>query len=265
MITPNSEVSRTATIRASASELAKVMNRASLDKPANPVRVLFTNDGVSVWTHDLAKTVQVLITNAEVDSLKVKEDCILLVDPEAFGKLLTTKFSNGIVKITTEANETIDVRDKSGNQAIYHPADEDDVFKIPDHWVLPKNSDGWVTLPMKDNEKCNTRVTINRADLLKGLTDMKVANAPYVVFSFDEKGSSCASGHWGAKTNQSHSAVEATVEGDAVEVCFTENLTEIIKKLDGETFELQKHSGVPFVVISGGSTTVVATEAQREV
>ena len=107
MITPNSEVSRTATVRATASELASILDRVTLDKPSNPVRVLFRNDGVSVWTHDLAKTIQVLVTDAQVPSLKVEEDCVILVDPSAFADLLHTKFGKGVLKITAKANDTI--------------------------------------------------------------------------------------------------------------------------------------------------------------
>tara|TARA_R110000824_G_scaffold38186_1_gene116950 strand:- start:132 stop:932 length:801 start_codon:yes stop_codon:yes gene_type:complete len=265
VLTPNSEVSRTANIRASASDLAAALNRASLDKPSNPVRVLFTEDGVSIWTHDLAKTVQVLVTDSQVDSLKVKEPCVLLVDPGSLSQLLSTKFGNSIVKITTEAHAPITIRDKTGNQVVFHPADEDDCFSIPDHWVLPKNGDGWFTLPMKDDEVCSTRITIEKDQLLKGITDMKVAGAPYVVFNFEETKSSCGSGQWGSKTNQSHSPIIATVEGEKAEICFTDNLADIVKKLDGGTFELQKHTELPFVVITGNSTTIVATEAVREV
>lgn len=263
MLTPNSEVSRTASIRISANECADILRRVVLDKPSNPVRVLFTDEGVSVWTHDLAKTIQVLITDADV-ALKVKEPCVLLIDPEPFANLLDKKFSGEMVQITTKANRPIVIKNRAGAKSVFHPADEDDCFLIPDRWLLPKNDDGWFILPMKDNEVCTTKVTIDRHSLANGMTDMKVANAPYVVFNFGPKKSSCSSGHWGTKTNQSHTNIKATVEGDETEVVFTESLGVVLSHTDEDTFVLYKHKDIPFVVVESGDTTIIATEAQRE-
>ena len=218
---------------------------------------------MSVWTHDLAKTIQVLITKANV-ALKVKEPCVLLIDPLPFANLLDNKFSGEMVQITTKANRPIVIKNRVGAKSVFHPADEDDCFLIPDRWLLPKNSDGWFTLPMKDNEVCTTKVTIDRGELSGGLTDMKVANAPYVVFNFNPSKSSCSSGHWGTKTNQSHTNIKATVEGDAAEVVFTESLGVILSHMDEDTFVIYKHKDIPFVVIENGDTTIIATEAQRE-
>jgi hypothetical protein len=219
---------------------------------------------MSVWTHDLAKTVQVLITESECAGLKVKEPCVLLIDPDPFANLLDHKFRGEMVQITTKANRPIIIKNRTGAKSIFHPADEDDCFMIPDRWLLPKDKDGWFLLPMKDNEVCTTKVTIDRINLLDGITDMKVANAPYVVFKFDPSKSSCSSGHWGTKTNQSHTNIKATVEGETVEVVFTESLGIVLSHTNEDTFVLYKHKDIPFVVIENGDTTIIATEAQRE-
>jgi hypothetical protein len=87
MMTPNSEVSRTVTARANASSLSKALKRVVLDKPSSPVRMLLTDDGMSVWTHDISNTMNLLITNSKIDDLKVKEPCVLLLDPDGFSDL----------------------------------------------------------------------------------------------------------------------------------------------------------------------------------
>lgn len=262
-LTPNSEVSRTVEIRVSASALSELMDKVCADSPPNPVRVIFTNDGASVWTHDMAKTVQILATNYPLAGLKVKEPCVILVDPRSFGELLATKF-DGTVKITTDASQPIIVKAKGGANVVYHPADEDDCHCVPDHWVMDKNSDGWTVFTMFDDEPATSRVTISREELHRGIIDMQVAKAPYVVFDFKSSGSSCASGHWGSKTNRSYSAVEAKLEGEDCEVCFTENLGMLVTKFNSEVVTLQKHSRAPFVIIESGAITMVASEAQRE-
>mgnify|MGYP003671767089 CR=1 FL=1 len=94
---------------------------------------------------------------------------------------------------------------------------------------------------------------------------MNVAKAPYIVFNFDKAKSNCESGHWGSKTNRSASPIVADVEGEGVKVCFTSNLTNILKTLDGELITIQKHTKGQFVVLEGTTTTIVATEAIREV
>ena len=250
-------------MRVGAASLAGLMEKVCADSPPNPVRVLFTEDGASVWTHDMAKTVQILATDYPLEGLKVKKPCLVLVDPRSFGELLATKFT-GAVQITTKAGEPIIIKEKGGANVVYHPADEDDCHCVPDHWVMPSDSDGWIVFTMFDEEKATTRVTISRDELHRGIIDMQVAKAPYVVFEFGGAGSTCASGHWGSKTNRSHSTVEARVEGDDCAVCFTENLGMLITKFTSETVVLQKHERAPFVVIQSGAITMVASEAQRE-
>tara|TARA_R110000851_G_scaffold108116_9_gene229036 strand:+ start:8041 stop:8838 length:798 start_codon:yes stop_codon:yes gene_type:complete len=265
MITPNSHVSRNAIIRVSASSLSKTLKRIVMDKPANPVRMLLTDDGVSIWTHDISGTMNLLLTDSKVDDLKVKEPCVLLISPDAFSDLLNTKFGNEIVQITTDANKPIEIKNRNGSRTVYHPADEDDCATVPDRWVMPKDKKGWVKIPQKDNEVCTTRITISRDSLSQGLVDMKVAKAPYIVFSFDKKSSTCSSGHWGAKNNQSYSSIEAEVEGEKVEINLSEILAGILSRCEGNTFVINKHKDVPFIVIECGDTTLIVAETIREV
>jgi hypothetical protein len=263
-LTPNSRVSRAGTIRAEAGSLATALRRSVLDNPSNPVRALFTEDGVSIWTHDIAKTVQLIMTNASVNGLKVKEPVIMLIDPDSMAGLLDTKFSREMIQIEVKPNAPLVIKSRTGGDVVYHPADEDDCFVVPDHWIMPKDSKGWFLVPMKNNEPCSTRVTVSKEEMKRGLVDMLVAGAPYVSFDFQPTGSTCASGHWGAKGNRASSPISAKVEGSGITLNFTENLGGIISRMDGDTFVVQKHHDTPFVIIESGSTVVVATEAQRE-
>ena len=268
MITPNSHVSRNVKVRVSAAALAKTLKRIVMDKPASPVRMLLTDDGISIWTHDISNTMNLLLTNSKVDNLKVKEPCVLLIPPDSFADLLSTKFGNEIVEITTSANKPIVIENKGGSKTIFHPADEDDCAIIPDRWVMPKNKKGWIKIPQKNNEVCTTKITISRETFSQGLIDMKVANAPYVVFSFSNKKggvSTCASGHWGAKSNQSYSPIVAQVEGESVDINLAEILGGIISRCDGDIFTLHKHKEVPFIVIECGDTVIIAAETMKEV
>ena len=58
-ITPNSDVSRTVKAQLNAHDLGSVLQAVALDNPSSPVRVLLTDDGASVWTHDNSKTIHV--------------------------------------------------------------------------------------------------------------------------------------------------------------------------------------------------------------
>ena len=269
MITPNSPVSRSAQIRVKASSLADILSRVTLDKPSGAIKILFKKSGsVSVWTHDISKTIQMIVTDLEIPDMKVKEDCILLIEPDGFSNLLQSKYADQTVQITTSANQPIVIKDQNGSQVVFHPADEGDCQIIPDRWIMPKNSDGWIQIPQKDMEPCTSRITISRSELSKGVIDMKVANAPYVVFHFDSEKhdlSSCRSGHWGSKTNQSQTRLTAKVEGDPTDVVFTEILSGILSRSVGDSFVIQKHSEIPFVIIESGPIRFVASEAQKEI
>lgn len=263
-ITPNSDVARTVKVQVHAGDLASLLQSVSLDSPSSPVRVLFTENGVSVWTHDNSKTIQALVTERPLGELKVEEPCVLLIEPKSFSDLLSAKFKQEAVRISTNAGKPITIKSRQGGTAIYHAADEDDCNIVPDHWVLP-TVDGKKVFPMFDGEEATSVVKTSRSELQRALTDMNVSKAPYVVFSFSDGKSTCESGHWGSKTNRSASPIVAELDGDDVEICFTSNLTQILKTLDGEAITLHKHSKGQFVVLEGATTQVVATEAIREV
>jgi hypothetical protein len=267
-ITPNSsELSRTADIKVSADELSASLSAIITDNPPAPVRMMLTKSGgMSVWTYDNAKTLQVLVDNKLLLGLKVKDDCVLLVEPKAFSELLSAKFAGQVVRIQTSANKPIVVKTKAGGQAVYHAADEDECHTVPDHWRLQKDSSGIYSFPMFENEPSTLIVKLSRSELQRGLVDMQVAKAPYVVFSFNEhmKRATCSSGHWGAKSNQSTSPIEADIIRGSGEVCFTSNLTTILKALDGDSILIQKHDKGTFVVLDAQTTSIVATEAIRE-
>tara|TARA_R110001592_G_scaffold129782_1_gene342530 strand:+ start:1177 stop:1980 length:804 start_codon:yes stop_codon:yes gene_type:complete len=262
--TPNSDVSRTVKIQCHAGDLASLLQSVSLDSPPSPVRVLLTEEGVSIWTHDNSKTIQALVTERKIGDLKVDEPCVLLIEPKAFADLLSAKFKQHSVRISTEAGKPITIKSRQGGTAIYHPADEDDCNLVPDHWVLP-TVDGKKVFPMFDGEEATSVIKTSRSELQRALTDMTVSKAPYVVFSFSKGKSTSESGHWGSKTNRSASPIAADIEGDDVQVCFTSNLIQILKTLDGESITLHKHSKGQFVVLEGATTQVVATEAIQEV
>lgn len=269
-ITPNSPtLSRTVKARVSANEFSALLQRTVLDNPPTPVKILLEEDGVSIWTHDAAKTIQLLVDRAEVGTLRVAEPCVLLVEPKSFAELLKAKFAGEVVEINTEAGQPITVKNRTGSSVTYHPADEDDCNAIPDHWVLPVD-DGYRVFPMFDNEKATSRIAIPISELKKALVDMNIAKAPYVVFDFKASGSTCQSGHWGSKSNRSTSPVSATVDGEDTEVCFTENLSRLLGCFDprSEALVIHKHTKGGFIVLEAHDhtpTTVVATEAIREV
>ena len=263
-ITPNSlELNRSADILVSADDLSSALSATITDNPPAPVRVMFTNNGMSVWTYDNAKTLQILVDDKELRGLKVKDDCVLLIEPKAFSELLSAKFAGQNVRIQTSANKPIVVKTREGGQAVYHAADEDECHTVPDHWRLKKDDNAHYQFPMFDNETSTLVVKLSRSELQRGLVDMQVAKAPYVVFAFGIK-STCSSGHWGAKSNQSTSPISADVVKGSGEVCFTSNLSTILKALDGDEFVIQKHDKGTFVVLDAQTTSIVATEAIRE-
>mgnify|MGYP003630618604 CR=1 FL=1 len=264
MITPNSPVSRNVNIKTDATSLAKAIRRVCVDKPSSPVRMLLRTEGISIWTHDLAKTMNIFLTDSVVDGLKVKEDCILLFSPDDFSDLLSTKFRGQEIQIQTKANEPIKIRNLNGSSVVYHPADEGDCAMVPDRWFMDKDAKGWIKIPQKNNESCTSKITISRESLKQGLVDMKVANAPYVVFNFGNTKSICTSGHWAAKANQSHSVIEAELEGEEVEIGLSNSLEKLLSICNGNTFIIYKHRDVPFVIIECSDMRLIIAENRRD-
>ena len=273
-VTPNSPVSRTVRVRAPVRALTSVLRVATLDDSPAPVRILFALSpggatSVSVWTHDIARTMQVYVLNWTFDDLRVKESCIMLVDPKEVYKCLTTKFRpDEVIEIQTEAAQPITFTNKAGASVTVMPADEDECNMCPDRWELPIEADGQRLFTMFDEplgESCDIEIS----EVRKGVSDMTTANAPYVEFSFSPAGSVCRAGHWSAKTVRAQTPVETIRMSGSFTVRFTDNLSTILSRFDSSstTLRLSKHEQAPFVVIDtreGQFCSVVATEALKE-
>ena len=267
--TPNdTSITRKVSVRVRANCIADLCDTVTIENPPQPVRLVLSEDGGSIWTHDTSRTAQVLVNDYPLAGLRIKETCVLLVQPRQFSELLRAKFRDEAVEIETDENEPIHIKSKSGARVVYHAADEDDTATVPDHWILPKDDDGNRLFPMFDNEPATSKILLDTDEIKRGLLDMKIANAPYVEFNFSESSSFAESGHWGAKTNQSKTPITADIEGEDCIVCFTENLADIISRFKGSTqVEIQRHKKGGLFVISaadGPDVTIVATEAVRE-
>lgn len=267
--TPNdTTISRKCNVRVRANCIADVCDAVTIENPPQPIRLVIHGDGASVWTHDTSRTAQVLVNDYPLAGLRLKEPCVLLVQPRQFSELLRAKFKDEAVEIETDKNEPITIKSKSGASVVYHAADEDDCATVPDHWILPIDASGSRVFPMFDNEPATSKILIDTDEVKRGLLDMRIANAPYVEFNFAAGGSYAQSGHWGAKTNQSRTPLTADIDGEDCTVNFTENLADIISRFKGSTqVEIQRHKkGGLFVISSadGPDVTIVATEAVRE-
>lgn len=268
-LTPNdTSISRKVNVRVRANCLADLCDTVTIENPPQPIRLVITEDGGTIWTHDTSRTAQVLVNDYPLAGLRIKEPCVLLVQPRQFSELLRAKFKDEAVEIETDKAEPITIKSKSGASVVYHAADEDDTATVPDHWILPVDGDGNRVFPMFDNEPATSKILIDTDEVKRGLLDMRIANAPYVEFNFSDSGSFAQSGHWGAKTNQSRTPITADIDGEACTVNFTENLADIISRFKGSTqVEIQRHNkGGLFVISSadGPDVTIVATEAVRE-
>lgn len=269
MASPNNAYDGELNIRVDSSSLADALDIVSLDSPAVPVKVVFDSDGMSVWTHDSARTVQVCMDGVPLKDYKADEPCSVVVNPDTMSTLLKAKFSS-TVELKNDSSQ-VSIRDKDGSRVSYYAADEDECNTIPDHWRLGTD-EGWLTFPMLDNQRATTRVLVSLDELRQGLVDMKVSGAPYVVFTFNpgDSPSFCRSGHWGAKSTDSLTIVQADVEGEQAEVCFTTALASVLSRFPSSgKVMLQKHKDAPFFVMhtlpgSDGNIQVVATEAVRE-
>lgn len=268
MLTPNSKVSRTANIQVNSGSLARFLSRVTTDTPAVPLRLLFTNDGVSCWTMNAGKTLMVMLDNEPLDDYKVKEPCVLVCNPKELGDMVRSKGKGEVVRIKTAAGEAIVVSTKGRGGVEVMPADEDDCMTIPDRNTLPI-SDGKRLFPMFDNEPATSEALLTNHELRKALSEMVTANAPYVVMTLGPK-SEARSGHWNGKTNRSWTPLTATVSGPEFTVSFTDSLKTLIGVLRSEETPLKvsKHHKGQFVVVETLSEpfiTIVATEAIKEV
>lgn len=269
MASPNQPTEHEAKLRVDTSSLAEALDVVALDSPAVPVKILFDGDSMSVWTHDSARTVQVMVDDWPVKDLTVENKSAIVVNPDSLSALLKAKF-DGRIEVTSGKDSRLDIRSSSGSSVSVTSAAEEECNTIPDHWRLGMD-DGWVTFPMLDNQRATTRALIGLDELRRGLVDMKVSSAPYVVFRFNpgESPSFCQSGHWQSKATHSRTIVDATVEGESIEVCFTTALASILSRFPGcDKVMVQKHTDAPFFVVHSvgkeGNIQVIATEAVRE-
>ena len=270
--TPNTAVSRLVDITAATSHLTRFLDAGTVDDPPTPVRILFDNDGASIWTTNQTRTLQVFIDRWGVVA-SLAEPCVLLVNPKELSNLLKLKFPRAeTVRITTDTHSMIRIQGETTGAEI-NCADEDECLTIPDRWVLPI-VDGVRTFPMFRNEPADYVIEMSMAQLKNCLKDMKVAKAPYVELFLNGKNRGegrCMAGHWTSKTTRSWSDVEyeSVIEPTSWTIRFSENLDTIIRKFSTDTTEVRisKHRDGAFVIIDstdGEFTSVLATEAVKE-
>jgi len=269
-VTPNAKVTRSALVRANASSLAGVLERMSMDTPPVPVRILFEPEGVSCWTLNAGKTVMLMMTRWEVDSLRVKEPSVIVCDPKELASVVRAKGRDGDVQIKTEASAPIVVTSPTYGGAEVMPADENDCLSVPDRNQIPVSTDGVRLFPMFDMAPATWSVDMPIQSLRTAVAEMAVSKAPYSVLSLrvGSDPSEARSGHWGAKQTRSWTPIEATPTSDFT-VSFTDTLSILLGRFDSQTTQVRisKHEKGAFVVIEsldGCNTVLVATEAKKE-
>lgn len=271
--TPNTAVSRKVDVSVPTSHLTTFLDAGTVDDPPTPVRILFDNDGASIWTTNQTRTLQVFIDRWNIDLASLAEPCVLLVNPKELSNLLKTKFDRDeTVRITTDTHSMILIQGETKGAEI-NPADEDECLTIPDRWVLPIE-DGKRTFPMFRNEPADYIIEMSMIQLKNCLKDMKVAKAPYVELFLNEKNrgeGKCMAGHWTSKTTRSWSEIEyeSVIEPSSWTIRFSQNLDTILRKFSTDTTEVRisKHREGAFVIIDstdGEFTSVLATEAVKE-
>lgn len=268
-MTPNSRVSRTVQIEANGSSLASFLTRLAMDTPCLPVKVLFDSNGATCWSMNAGKTVMLFANEWSIEGLKVKEPCVLVFDPKEMSDIVRSKSRGDTVRITTTAGEPIEIVTKTHGGASILPANEDDCYTIPDRNRMPVGAKGEVLFPMFDNEPATSTGLITVAELRKALLEMTTANASYVSISFDKK-AEARSGHWGSKTTKSWCPIECEFSGSPFTISLTDSLNTVLSLLDTTTTQVKvsKHHKGQFVVfesIDGQNTTIVCTEAVKEV
>lgn len=261
-----------------ATEFSAILRRAAFDTPPAPIRVLFTIDGISIWTMDLAKQAGVFMTGempstytisaSKADMVKgVRNPCVMLVCPRELADMLDAKCSGESVRISTDANEKIVVKLRDGSGFDLLPADESECLTIPPSLAFPIGSEGFRTFGAADGAEATFACSMSLADLRKGIVDMQMSKAPYVEFKFDRRGSVCCSGHWTRKTSKSWTQVDAKiVHGDMTTIRFTDNLSKLLSRFGPhtETIGISTHDDVSLVLLESRGCLVVTTEAIKE-
>lgn len=266
-LTPNSPVAKALNCKVRAGNLNNLLDLLDVDGLLSPVKVLFTEKGASIQAHDVNKTFQCVVKDFPLGSdYDLDEPGILVIEPKELRQALGLKFGKEAL-LTIQYTDGDACRVVSGGSSLnYFPSDESECHTMKDDWVLPYN-DGKFEFTMLGGAGPTSIVTMEAQALAAGVQDMKVAKQEYVVFNFDEKGSTCASGQWGNKATISTSTVDAELEGEKCEVAFPDILTSVVNRLTGN-ISLQKHKETPFFLIKNldptrGDVRYLITECQR--
>lgn len=270
--TPSSEVSRAANITVFADDMVEFLKSVHLDDPPTPVRILFDNDGISVWTTNQTRTLQVFADRWDMENYTIESPCVILVNPKELSDMLQTKSRGEVISIRADAHSAVEITNSGGGGFSIMPADEDECLTIPDRWVLPVK-DGERIFPMFRNEKADWMIDIDIVMMRDILKDMTVAKAPYVELTLTEDGGKAESGHWTSKTTRSWTGVDFVWVKPHTADCtirFTDNLKQILSTFHKDTtsVRISKHRDGAFVLIEANNGTktvfVLATEAVKE-
>lgn len=260
--TPNTSTNMKVKIKVKASSLKNLLEHANINNSIDPVKILFNEEGATIWAHDANKTLQIFIDDFALDDYELKsESGSIVFESKRVADILSAKFGNDVITIIADAGSPVSMRSK-GSSMSYYPPSEDECFVVPDHWVLPSSDSGDIQYPMLEDAESTLRVAIHPDELKKALTDMRVANASYAAITFADGESLSESGHWASKSNSSKTTIEATVVRGKGSVTFPEVLGSVIDRLNGSA-DIQKHEETPFFIIRSGSTRILVTEAQR--
>ena len=261
--TPNTLTSMNLDLRINAASLRGLLNHVNVNGAIDPVKIMFTAKGATIWAHDANKTLQIFIDDMEMDDYVLEgEDACIVLETKKFSEMLGTKFGKQIVRIKGDHGKPVTVT-ANGSSLTYYPPSEDECFVVPDHWVLGSNEDGELIFPMFEGATSTLRATLHRDELKKALIDMRVSGATYSCVTFNSSGCISESGHWASKGNHAKTPVEATVVKGEGEVTFPEVLAQVADRLESEIVEIQKHKDAPFFLLVSGSTRILVTEAQR--
>ena len=249
-------------LKVNASALRGLLDHVNVNGSIDPVKIMFTDDGATVWAHDANKTLQVFVNDYKLDDYTLVSDtgCIIL-ETKKVSEMLAAKFGSNKVTVKAEPGKPVSIT-SGGSSLTYYSPSEDECFVVPDHWVLPINDEGELLFPMLENATSTLRATMHPDELKKALTDMRVAGATYACITFG-KNSISESGHWSSKSNTSKTDVDATVIHGEGSVTFPEVLSAVSDRLTGDVAEIQKHDNAPFFLLMSGSTRILVTEAQR--
>ena len=261
------DVSRSVRVQVDASILSAMLRRASFDNPPAPVRVLFTGEGITIWTMDLAKQAGVYLTEWMTPHYRIKKAAsVMLVCPKELADMLEAKCNGMAVRIAAEPNEPIKVRAPDGSGFDLLPADESECLTIPASLAFPVNAEGRRTFKGADGAGATLVASMSLAEARKGVIDMNASKAPYVEFEFRDTGTVCRAGHWTKKTNKSFTPVDASIEHGEGVIRFTSNLSSLLSRFDADTHTvtISSHDDVPLALLEsneGQSAIVVAAEA----